>query len=153
MQIHNQTCKNTMPIPSHLFLGRSSLVSLILRPLLTRTGVSGLAPRVPKLSVGTSLNCSWELALLDLGNGNGVGNWERSLGALDVVGLDGGDVGSGRVTLLGLASLSWEEDEAGAVSLETGNVQGEGLDGEVLAAGIDGDTDGWCKLAWDASLL
>lgn len=142
-----------MPIPSHLFLGRSSLISLILRPLLARTRVSGLAPRVPKLPVGTSLNGSGDLALLDLGDGNGVDDRERGLGALDVVGLDGRDVGGRGVTLLGLAGLSWEEDEAGAVGLETGDVQGEGLGGEVLAAGVDGDTDGWCELAWDTSLL
>lgn len=153
MQIHNQTCKNTMPIPSHLFLRRSSLVSLVLRPLLTRTGVSLLAPRVSELSVSTTLNGSWDVALLDLGNGNGGSVGECGLGALGVLLLGGGDLLLGGVSGLGLASLSWEKDEAGLVSLEALDVQGEGLDGKVLAAGVDGDTDGASKLAWDGGLL
>ena len=142
-----------MPIPSHLFLRRSSLVGLVLRPLLTRTGVSLLAPRVSELSVGTTLNGSWDVALLDLGNGNGGSVGECGLGALGVLLLGGGDLLLGGVSGLGLASLSWEKDEAGAVSLEALDVQGEGFDGEVLAAGVNGDTDGACKLAWDGGLL
>lgn len=153
MQIHNQTCKNTMPIPSHLFLRRSSLVGLVLRPLLTRTGVSLLAPRVSELSVSTTLNGSWDVALLDLGNGNGSSVGECGLGALGVLLLGGGDLLLGGVSGLGLASLSWEKDEASTVSLEALDVQGEGFDGEVLAAGVNGDTDGACKLAWDGGLL
>lgn len=142
-----------MPIPSHLFLRRSSLVSLVLRPLLTRTGVSLLAPRVSELSVSTTLDGSWDVALLDLGKGNDGSVGECGLGALGVLLLGGGDLLLRGVSGLGLASLSWEKDEAGAVSLEALNVQGEGLDGKVLAAGVDGDTDGACKLAWDGGLL
>lgn len=142
-----------MPIPSHLFLRGSSLVSLVLRPLLTRTSVSLLAPRVSELSVSTTLNGSWDVALLDLGNGNGGSVGECGLGALGVLLLGGRDLLLGGVTSLGLASLSWEKDEAGAVSLKALDVQGKGLDGEVLAAGVNGDTDGACKLAWDGGLL
>lgn len=142
-----------MPIPSHLFLSRSSLVSLILRPLLTRTGVSSIAPRVSEFSVGTSLNGGWDVALLDLGHGNSGNAGECGLGALGVVLLGGRDLLLGGVAGLSLASLSWEEDEAGAVSLEALDVQGEGFDGKVLAAGVNGDTDGSCKLAWDSGLL
>jgi hypothetical protein len=52
-----------------------------------------------------------------------------------------------------LAELAWEEDEAGAVSLQAGDVGGKGFVGEVLSSWVDGDTDGWCELAWDTSLL
>lgn len=59
----------------------------------------------------------------------------------------------GGVTLLVLSSLAGEEDESGLVGLETIDVDLEGLDRQVLTARVDGDTDGWGKLAWDSSLL
>ena len=150
---HNQTCENTLRETSNLLLGSGSLGFLILLSLLTSTLVSGLAPGVAELSVGTTLNWGWGIALLDLGNGGGVDDWQSAVGALDKVGLGGLDVGGGGITLLGLASLAWEKDELLLVSLKAGNVQGEGLGGEVLAAGINGDTDGRGELLWDTGLL
>lgn len=59
----------------------------------------------------------------------------------------------GRIALLLLSGLAGEEDEAGTVLLETGNVGGERFGGEVLAAGVDRDTDRGRKLAGDTSFL
>jgi hypothetical protein len=52
-----------------------------------------------------------------------------------------------------LTEFAWEEDKAGTEGLETVDVGLEGLDGEVLTAGINGDTDGWGELAGDLCLL
>jgi hypothetical protein len=156
MHINNQTCNNTMPRDptTHLFLGSSLRIGLILSSLVTRTLVSSLAPGITELSVSTTLNWSWHLALLDLGDGNCWGNGESSAGALDVVTLkSGSDILLGSIGLGGLASLSWEKDKAGLVSLQALDVGGKGLDGQVLAAWVDGNTDGWRKLAWDTGLL
>lgn len=64
-----------------------------------------------------------------------------ALGGLDVLG--------GGVTLLGLAVAAGEEDEALPVLLEALDVGLEALLGEVLAARVDGDTDGTGELAGD----
>ena len=64
-----------------------------------------------------------------------------ALGSLDVLG--------GGVTLLGLAVAAGEEDEALPVFLEALDVGLEALLGEVLAAGVDRDTDGASELAGD----
>lgn len=151
--IHNQTCENTTLKTSNLLLGGGGLSILVALSLLTSTLVSGLAPGVAELSVSTTLNWGWGIALLDLGDGDSVDDWKSLVGALDEVGLGGLDIGSGGITLLGLASLAWEKDELGLVCLKTGNVQGERLSGEVLAAGIDGDTNGRSELLWDTGLL
>ena len=50
-------------------------------------------------------------------------------------------------------ALEWEENETGVVSFKALDIGGEGFFGEVLATWVDGDTDGWCQLAWDASFL
>ena len=68
-----------------------------------------------------------------------------ALGGLDVLG--------GGVTLLGLAVAAGEEDEALPVLLEALDVGLEALLGEVLAARVDGDTDGAGELAGNASSL
>lgn len=52
-----------------------------------------------------------------------------------------------------LAEFAGEEDEAGLVGLEAVNIGLEGFDGEVLAAGVDGDADGGSELARDTSFL
>ena len=65
--------------------------------------------------------------------------------------LGGLDVLSGSVTLLGLAVAAGEEDEALAVLLEALDIGLEGLLREVLAARVDGDTDGAGELAGNAS--
>lgn len=76
----------------------------------------------------------------------------QSVAADDVLTRLGGlDVLSGGVTLLGLAVAAGEEDEALAVLLEALDVGLEGLLREVLAARVDGDTDGAGELAGNAS--
>ena len=67
------------------------------------------------------------------------------LGSLDLL--------SASVTLLGCLGLAWEQNEAGSEGLEALDVGLEGLLGKVLAARVDGDTDGWRKLAWDTGFL
>lgn len=57
------------------------------------------------------------------------------------------------LTLLGGLGVAGEEDEAGLVGLQALNVGLEGLLAEVLATGVDGDTDGAGKLAGDVGLL
>lgn len=52
-----------------------------------------------------------------------------------------------------LGALAGEDDQALLVGLETGDVGGEGLLAEVLAAEIDGDTDGGGHETGDAGLL
>lgn len=66
---------------------------------------------------------------------------------------DGLELLLGGVALLGLVALLGEEDQALLVGLEALDVGGQGLLGDVLAAGIDGDTDGGGVLAGDASGL
>jgi len=50
----------------HLFLSSSSLVSLLLRPLLTLAKVPRLASGFSQLLVSTTLNWRWYITLLDL---------------------------------------------------------------------------------------
>lgn len=101
--------------------------------------------------VGTTLDGGGDVALLDLLDGEvGGGDGE---GGGDVGGLvDLGDVGLG-VTLLGGVGLAGEQDQALLVGLEAGDVDGQGLLGEVLAAEVDGDADGGSKGTGDTSLL
>ena len=65
----------------------------------------------------------------------------------------GGAVLLGAVAGLGLVALAGEDDQAGLVGLEALDVGGEGLLGQVLAAAIDGDTDGGGILTGNASSL
>lgn len=57
------------------------------------------------------------------------------------------------LTLLGGLGVAGEEDKASLVGLQALNVGLEGLLAEVLAAGVDGDTDGASELAGDVGLL
>lgn len=133
-----------------LFLGSLSL-SLVLRTLLTGTGVARVAASLAESSVGTALNGSGHLALLDLLDAK-VGGSDGEDGG-DVAGLvDLGDVGLG-VALLGSVALAGEENQALLVGLEAGDVDGERLLAEVLAAEVDGDADGGSLVAGDTSLL
>lgn len=66
---------------------------------------------------------------------------------------DGLDLLGGGLALLGGLEVAGEEDEALLVGLQALNVDLEGLLAEVLAAGVDGDTDGARKLAGDVGLL
>lgn len=134
-----------------LFLSVGSLLSLGLGALLADTGETGLAADLAELAVGVlGAGVVGELALLD---GSLVLDGEGNVGLLDVVVLGGLDLLSRGVTLLGGLGLAGEEDNAAAVGLQALDVGGKGLLGEVLAAGVDRDTDGGCELAGDASGL
>ena len=50
-------------------------------------------------------------------------------------------------------SASREEDQTSAVRLETGDVLGERFSGEVLAARVDGDSNGGGKFAGNTGFL
>ena len=63
-----------------------------------------------------------------------------------------GILGGSLAGLRGLA-LAREEDEAALVGLQALDVGLEGLLGKVLAARVDGDTDGGRELAGNAGLL
>ena len=149
----DQTCKNTLLIASNLLLGGSSLGLLVALALLAGTLVTGLGASVAELAVSTTLDWLWSIGLLDLGDTLGVDNWHGLVGGLDKVGLGSLDVLDGGISLLGLSGLAWEENEAGTVGLKTLDVDLEGLDGEVGAAWVNGDTDGGSELLWDTSLL
>lgn len=140
-------------LSSLLFLGSSSLIRLVLLTLLPGTGVSGGSPRVSQLSVSTTLDRCWQVTLANLLNLLvQAGNWESSLGVCDSI-LDAGDLLLAGIARLVLTGLAWEEDEASAVCLQAVNVDLEGLDRQILAAGINRNTDRWRKLAWDSGLL
>lgn len=66
---------------------------------------------------------------------------------------DGLDLLGAGLALLGCLEVAGEEDEALLVGLQALNVGLEGLLGEVLATGVDRDTDGARKLAGDVGLL
>lgn len=86
-------------------------------------------------------------------------------GSVDVGGVAlglalGGEGGLGGVDLLGagvefleLAALTGEEDEAGLVLLQAGNILDERLLGVVDAAVVNRDTDGGRELLGDTSFL
>lgn len=108
---------------------------------------------VAQLAVGAALDGGGELGLLDgLDGGVGVDDGEGGGGV-------GGGAGGGLelllggVALLGLVALLGEQDQALLVGLEALDVGGQGLLGDVLAAGVDGDADGGGVLAGDASGL
>lgn len=137
----------------HLFLGSSSLISCILCSLLTLSGQSSLTSGIPQLSVCTSLNWFWHISLLDLWETTlNSGNWESVLNTAAGF-LERWELLFGGITLLRLAEFAWEEDKAGTEGVETVDVGLEGLDWEVLAAGVNGDTDSRSELAGNSSLL
>jgi hypothetical protein len=112
--------------------------------------VPGVAPGHPELPVGTALDGLGHVGDGDLGHGLGVDDGEGGREVLD--GLHLGQVGLG-VTLLGGVGAAGQHDEAALVLLEAGDVEGEGLLAEVLAAVVDRDTDGRGVLAGDAGGL
>ena len=138
--------------PCHLFLSRSILVCLVLCPLLPHSPVSRLTSGISELSVGAALNRLGHIALADLLDG-GIGgdNRQTLLEARNCLGA--GNLPLGRVALLRLSNLAGEEDEAGSVFLETGDVGGEGFGGEILAAWIDRYTDRGRESTGDSGFL
>lgn len=135
----------------HLFLLVLGLLSLKSSTLGASTSVALLGALVTEDTVGVLGGLVvGDVALLEDsdvldGEGSGVGgDAVGGLGSLDVLG--------GGVAGLGLAVAAGEEDEALLVLLEALDVGLEALLGEVLAAGVDGNADGLCQLAGDASL-
>jgi len=146
---------NSEPCTIRLFLGSSSVLLLGLRTLLALANQTRLGASVAQLAVSSLLaGVVGDLALGDLG---GVDDGEGLVGLLDVgavAGLLGGlGVLGGSLAVLGRLALAREEDEAALVGLQALDVGLEGLLGKVLAARVDGDTDGGRELAGNAGLL
>ena len=139
-------CKRHFP----LFLGSISL-GILLCALLPSTRISGVAPRSAQLRVGAALDGGGHLSLLDILDGEiSCGDGE---GGGDVRGpVDLGHVGL-LVTLLGGVGLAGKQYQALLVSLEAGDIDGEGLFAEVLAAGVDGNSDCGGERTSDSSFL
>jgi hypothetical protein len=132
-----------------LFLLVRLLLRLGLGALLADADKAGLGAGVTELPVGVvGGRVVLDVALLERGN---VGDGQDLAGGLDEVLtlLGGRDFLSGSVTTLRLAVAAREEDELLPVLLEALHVGLEALLGQILAAGVDGDTDGARELARD----
>ena len=132
-----------------LFLLLGGLLSLGLGALLADTNQASLGAGLAELPEGI-------FGSLVVGNGallefDDVLDGKAGLGAGNDVltALGGLDVLSRGVAVLGLSVAAGEENEALPVLLETLNIGLEALLGEVLAAGVDRDTDGAGELAGD----
>lgn len=133
-----------------LFLGSLGL-GRVAGALLLLAQVAGLGSRVAELAVSTALDGLGEVGLRDLGEaGGGLLDGEGGGEGLDGLGLGEVDLG---VALLDLVGAAGEDDEALLVGLEAGDVGGQGLLAQVLAAAIDGDTDGGSVKAGDTGGL
>ena len=149
----NQRCCS-----STLFLCGRSLLLLGLGTLLALAKVASVGTGIAKLAEGVlGLRVVGDLALLD---GDLVVDGEGLVAELDlaVVGVladlaCGLDLLGWGIAVLWRLDLAREEDETLLVGLQALDVGLEGLLGQVLAAWVDGDTDGWRKLAGNASLL
>lgn len=125
--------------------------------------MTSLGARVTETTVSSLLTLRKRvtLDLSDSLSGGGVGDGESGTDAggdtltlaVGKGGLDGLDVLGGGVELLELAGLAGEQDQAGLVVLEAGDVGDQGLLRVVGAAVVDGDTDGRGELLGNASLL
>ena len=111
-----------------------------------------LGTGVAEGAVGATLDGLGEVGLLDLGEAGGDGLLDTEDGT-DALGGLGGLLVLGAVGGLGLAGLAGEEDQAGLVGLETLDVDGEALLGQVGAAVVNRDADGGGILLGDASGL
>ena len=138
-----------------LFLSSIGLILLGLSPLLPLANQACLAACVTELPVRRLLaGVVADLALLD---GDLVGDWEVLLAVLDLALvcalLCGLEVLGGCVARLRRLGLAREEYETLLVLLQAGDVGLERLLAQVLATGVDGDTDGGRQLAGDAGFL
>jgi len=146
------TFLSVAPNPSEnpLFLGVLGL-GLVPHALLPDTHQAGVRPRLPEGLVGTALDVLGQVALGDLAEAGGHGG--HAEGGADVLCGLGRLLVLGGIGLLGLVGLAGENDEAGLVLLQALDVGGEALLREVLAAGIDRDTDGASIVLGDAGSL
>jgi hypothetical protein len=136
----------------HLLLLLGLLVGLGLGALLADTDKAGLGASVAELAVGVL--GGGVLGDLLLGDNSLVVDGESGVGEENVVAVaDGLDLLGAGLALLGGLGVAREEDEALLVGLQALNVGLEGLLAEVLATGVDRDTDGARKLAGDVGLL
>jgi hypothetical protein len=142
----------TFPFSSRrLFLVGLGL-SLLPGALLPLALLSLVASLEAQLGVGTTLDRLGHVALLDLVHALADGNnGERGGQGGDDLGL--ADIDVLAVTTLGLASLAGEDDELLLVGLEAGDIGGQRLLAQVLAAGVDGNTDGGSVELGDTSSL
>lgn len=136
-----------------LLLLRGGLFSLCGSTLSPHTSILLVSSRRPQLNV--SLLLGWvvlDVALLDLDD---IDDWQKCAGLAEHVLARPGslDLVGGCITLLLLASLAREENEALLVLLEALDVGLQRLFRDVLATRIDADADGGSQFAWDASLL
>lgn len=141
-----------------LFLLGSLLVLLGLGTLLALANKTCVGASDTESAVGVL--GAWVVADLAVLDSDFVGDGESLVGELDlaVVELVADLLGSidlvlRGVTLLRRLDLAGEEDEALLVLLEAQDVGLERLLGQVLAAGVDSNTDGGRQLAWDTSFL
>lgn len=126
-------------------------LSLLTETLLLLAEIPLLGSGITKLAVSTTLDRAGLLAGLDLVDTINDGGGESRCNGRDSLGVLNGVLA---VTSLGLTALAGEDDEALLVGLEAGNVEGQGLLAEVLAASVDGNTDGGSvKLGDTGSLL
>lgn len=155
----NKTQEQRKP-PLNLFLSSGGLISLVLGSLLPNSGIPGVTSGVSEFPV-SGLLALWKIGLLDLADGpitgddgeqridilGGVGLalLESNLSLLDLLGCG--------VELLELSTTAGEQDKTGLESLQTGNVGSEGLGAGIGTAVVDGNADGWSKLAGNTSLL
>jgi len=142
-------------VPCHdLLLSIFGIGSLLLCTLLTNTSISSLTSSLPKLPVSASVNSSRHILLVDiLDLLVSVNDRKAGPDGRNVALASGLELFLAGIPLLGLAEFTREEDQAGLVFLEAGDVQSEGLFGVVLAASVDDDTDGRGELAWDTGFF
>jgi hypothetical protein len=140
-------------LESRLFLLGGFLVVFGLCSLLPDAHQSGIRPGLPQdlVSIRSTLDIL-DLDLLDRRNILDLESLGQSsnetLALLCLL-----DVGRFGVQLCVLALATREENKALLVLLKTSNVDLDGLFANVLAAGIDRDTDGGRQLAWDTGFL
>jgi hypothetical protein len=144
----------------HLLLLRFLSLLLGLLPLLPNTYISCITPRPSQLRIRVLISLR-HLTLLHLRhtkldastclNRHSPIDTKTTDDVLFVLG--GFDIGFLGVEGLVLAGFAGEENQAGFVGLEAGDVQGEGFFGGGAAAGVDGDADCGRELAGDAGFL
>ena len=142
-------------VTMRLFLRSVSFILLSLGPLLPLANQACLAARITELPVRRLL--AREVADLALLNCDLVGDREVLLALLDLALVSALlcrlHILGRSVTRLRRLDLAREEDETLLVLLQTCNVGLQRLLAQVLAAGVDGDTDGGRKLAGDTGFL
>lgn len=124
------------------------LIRLGLRPLLPDSLVSGFIPHTSQLLIYSSLDRLAHLTYLHLavyvGLGEGVDNWQghrRSLHNVALARLERLELLRRCIGFVVNTRTTGEEDETCAVGFQTGDVEGERFDGEVLAPRVDRDAD------------